>query len=105
MDNLSWPVPYYIGACGRLIVERDCGQSLNQQNNLKWRERAYLAYQLLQAAKNFTYDHPIFRIYLTDISSDNIVVDSSFKVTFVDLENHVLTLKTIDSKLVYYMIE
>lgn len=53
-----------------------------------------MAYQALEAAISFTHLHPIFRIYLTDISSDNIAVNSDIKLTFIDLENVILTLKT-----------
>lgn len=100
-DSASWPIPHYFGACGRVVVESDCGQNLNHYADLKWKERAYLAYQLLEAAKNFTYDHPVFRIYLTDLSPDNVAVDSKLKVRFVDLENVVLNLKTNKCKFPY----
>lgn len=53
-------------------------------------DRAYLALQLLQAGKNFTFDHRQLRFYLTDVSPDNIVVDDSLKLTFIDLENMVV---------------
>lgn len=98
-DSTSWPVPQYIGACGRLIIESDCGDNLNDYADLKWEGRAYLAYQLLDAAKKFTYDHPLFRIYLTDLSPDNVAVDSTLKVRIVDLENVVINLITNNSKL------
>ncbi|KAJ8937614.1 hypothetical protein NQ318_018427 [Aromia moschata] len=56
---------------------------------------AYLAFQLLQAAKNFTEDHEDFRLYLTDISPDNVAVSESLQISFVDLEDAILKRKNI----------
>lgn len=83
----AWPVPKYYGACGRVIVEEYCGKSLYKVENEPWIFRAILAIKLLKAADDFTNKHPLFRIYLTDISSDNIVVTDDGEIKFVDLEN------------------
>lgn len=93
MDS-KWPIPKYLGACGRLIAQTYCGTSLNSFENVDWFKRAYLAYQLLIAAKNFTFSHSKYAFYLTDISPDNIAVDSNLKLSFIDLENVIVKLKT-----------
>lgn len=90
----KWPVPKHLGACGRFTAQTYCGVTLNSLKNAEWFARAYLAYQLLIAAKNFTFDHDKFAFYLTDISPDNIAVDHDLTLTFIDLENVILKLKT-----------
>lgn len=89
----NWPVPKYLGACGRLTAQTYSGFTLNSFESINWYERAYLAYQLLIAAKNFTFNHSKFVFYLTDISPDNISVDDDLKLRFIDLENVILKLK------------
>lgn len=89
----KWPVPRYYGTCGRFVVEENSGESIANRENCNWVDRAFMALQLLRAAKNFTSDHPDFRFYLTDVSPDNVVVDEHVKVTFIDLENVVITQK------------
>lgn len=86
----GWPVPKIYGACGRLIVEKFCGQTLTHLINLSWNKRVYLSMKILHMAYKFTMDHETFRIYLTDISSDNIAVDADLNVYFVDLEHVIL---------------
>ena len=89
----GWPVPRCYGTCGRFVVEEHGGESIGNSESYDWADRASVALQLLQAAKNFTSDHPDFRFYLTDVSPDNVAVDERMKVTFVDLENVVVTQK------------
>lgn len=72
-------------------MESNCGLSLNNFESLSWIKRAKLALKLLQAAENFTESHPDFRFYLTDISPDNIAVDTDLNVAFVDLGNVIVT--------------
>lgn len=94
-QNLGWPVPKLYGYCGRTVIVENCGIPLNDVENFEWHKRAYLAIQLLEAAEKFTLNHPSFRLYLTDISPDNIVVNPvDLKVSFIDLENAVLQQKT-----------
>lgn len=89
----GWPVPKYLGSCGRLIIETSCGQSLLSAADLAWTERAAIALQLLDMADRFTDAHPDFRFYLTDVSPDNIAFDFELKVAFVDLENVIINSK------------
>lgn len=99
----GWPVPEFYGSCGFVIVEEFKGVSLNYFEHYSWEVRAFLALQLLEAAIAFTQNHEHFKIYLTDISPDNIVIDDNFKVTFIDLENVILQEKTIsDNHTIHY---
>ncbi|KAJ3623856.1 hypothetical protein MTP99_017519 [Tenebrio molitor] len=102
LENGSWPVPHLYGACGFVIAEQYCGLSLDHFESSPWHERAFLALQLLEAAVAFTHKHNDFRVYLTDISPDNIAVDDDFNLYFIDLENVILKQKLADNKTVHY---
>lgn len=86
-------MPIYYGACGRVVVEEYCGKALHYFENESWILRAKLAVKILKAAHDFTYKHPLFRFYLTDMSSDNIVVTNDFEIKFIDLENVIINEK------------
>ncbi|CAG9813979.1 unnamed protein product [Phaedon cochleariae] len=92
----DFPVPKLFGFCGRLAIMENCGQPLTTIENHSWIDRCYVAYQILQAAKDFTGNHERFRLYLTDISPDNIVVNDELKVAFVDLEHAVVKMMEAD---------
>ncbi|XP_063915941.1 divergent protein kinase domain 2A isoform X1 [Zophobas morio] len=102
LSNQAWPVPKLYGRCGFLIIEQYCGLPLNHFQTSPWHVRAYLALQLLEAAIHFTHKHHDFRLYLTDISPDNIAVDDNFTLYFVDLENVILKQKLEDNKMIHY---
>lgn len=89
----NWPVPKFYGFCGRMVVEEYAGINLNLVQHYNWFDRAYIGLQIMWLAKKFTGNHNTFRLYLTDISPDNIVVDSRLKVSIVDLENVILKAK------------
>ncbi|BET00033.1 chromosome 3 open reading frame 58 [Nesidiocoris tenuis] len=89
----SWPVPVFYGSCGRMIVVEDCGTILTDFKNNPWEERAHLSVQLLQAAFNFTFNHPDLAFYFTDTSPDNIAVDERRNVRFIDLEHVIIVEK------------
>lgn len=94
----NWPVPKLFGYCGRSIVVENCGIPLNEISSFSWYDRAYVALQLLNAAEKFTFDHDTFRMYLLDISPDNIVVNPlNLRVAFVDLEHVLLQKKSISN--------
>lgn len=83
-------VPKLLGLCGRLTMVTDCGRNLNDFRASSWSVRAYLASQLLESVLNFTLNHEMFALYLTDISADNVAVNGEYGITFIDLENAVL---------------
>lgn len=89
----NWPVPRMYGFCGKIIVEEYCGENLNAVEHYNWFDRAYVAFQILQLAKNFTENHNVFRLYLTDLSPDNIVVDDQLKASVIDLEHVIIKVK------------
>ncbi|KAF2898964.1 hypothetical protein ILUMI_07225 [Ignelater luminosus] len=91
LSSKVFPIPKYLGACGRIIVEENRGQMLSNFYYADWQIRTNISVQLLKAAEVFTEKHDLFRFYLTDISPDNIAVDANMTITFVDLENIIIT--------------
>ncbi|XP_076642294.1 divergent protein kinase domain 2A [Halictus rubicundus] len=83
----NWPVPRYLGACGRIILEEYVGLPLINYYYKPWLLRAKLTSSLLNSAYIFTFQSSDFAFYLTDVSADNIAVDSNNNVKFIDLEN------------------
>lgn len=87
----GWPVPYYYGSCGRLVVSEFCGTTLTEYTKFaEWKHRSSVAQQLLEAAMNFTLSHPHFAFYFTDISADNIAVSADGITKFIDLEHIII---------------
>ncbi|CAK9801676.1 Divergent protein kinase domain 2A [Anthophora plagiata] len=91
----DWPLPKYLGACGRIIIEEYVGLPLANYYNEPWLSRAKISTSLLDAAYMFTYKDKDFGFYLTDISVDNIAIDLNNNVKFVDLENVIVVDKNI----------
>ena len=69
-----------------------------------WIRRAAIASTLLDAAYMFTFRDENFAYYLTDISSDNIAVDSKNRAKFVDLENVIIVDKMTSVEGILYFI-
>ncbi|KAF4527000.1 hypothetical protein B566_EDAN001547 [Ephemera danica] len=86
----GWPFPRHLGSCGRLTAEESAGSRLSWHLHSSWYSRASIALQLLQAARQLTFQDPRYALYLTDLSVDNVVLDSAGKVTIVDLGNIIL---------------
>ncbi|XP_017883319.1 deleted in autism protein 1 homolog [Ceratina calcarata] len=86
----NWPVAKYLGACGRIVIEEYVGLPLTAYYNQPWLHRAKIASSLLDAAFKFTYKNTDFAFYLTDVSADNIAVDTNDNAIFVDLENVII---------------
>ncbi|XP_060518069.1 divergent protein kinase domain 2A-like isoform X1 [Cylas formicarius] len=93
--NYGFPVPKVYGYCGRAVIVENCGETLNNFKNIDWYDRAYIAYEILHAANLFVFEHEHFRLYLKDISPDNIVVnEETLEVCFVDLGHSILKRKS-----------
>ncbi|XP_022191304.2 divergent protein kinase domain 2A isoform X2 [Nilaparvata lugens] len=86
----GWPVPKHYGSCGRVTVSENCGEMLTNCVKDDWDSRKHLALQLLDSALNFTFNHPHFAFYFTDITPDNIAVTTSGEVKFIDLDNVII---------------
>ncbi|CAG5118325.1 unnamed protein product [Candidula unifasciata] len=82
----GWPFPEYLGSCGRAVVVENAGRLLADFVDTSFHIRAGIAYELLKIAEKLTTKSD-FVLYLTDVSYENFAVDSSGKVTVIDLEN------------------
>ncbi|XP_076245859.1 divergent protein kinase domain 2A [Calliopsis andreniformis] len=98
LSKVIWPVPKYFGACGRIVIEEYVGLPLTAYYNESWLHRAKIVHSLLDAAYKFTYGSDEFGFYLTDISADNIAIDSDYNAKFVDLENVIIVDKNFVPK-------
>lgn len=83
----GWPFPEYIGACGRYVAVKYCGQPLSKFYRANWPKRVNIAYQLMKIAEELTNNKADFALYLTDVNDDNFAVDDHGKVTIIDLKD------------------
>lgn len=83
----GWPFPKYYGACGRYIAVSYEGEPLQNFFYEPFHKRADIAYQIMKMADKLTNAGEQFILYWTDLNFENFVVDSSGKVTLVDLED------------------
>ncbi|XP_037075874.1 divergent protein kinase domain 2A-like [Pollicipes pollicipes] len=86
----GWPFPRYLGACGRLVLEQYIGPTLARYHGASWRQRVELALQLLEIAEMLTSNDYDFNLYLTDVTAENLAVDSEGRVFIVDVEDVVV---------------
>lgn len=77
-----------------MVVVDDVGRNLNTIKDLDFMIRLRVAHDIMRDVIGFTEEHDRYRLYLTDISPDNIAIDKDYNVKFVDFENVILTLKS-----------
>jgi len=90
----GWPFPRYFGACGRLAVFEDVGDTLIHFYKAPWLLRAHFALQLLEMAKFFTSNPLGLALYPTDWAASNFAVNKEGKLFLIDLENIILVNQT-----------
>ncbi|CAB3372344.1 Hypothetical predicted protein [Cloeon dipterum] len=86
----GWPFPKYLGSCGRVTAQEFIGSTLAYYTNSEWRTRAKLALQLLKIAQRMTFHDPRFSLYMTDVTPENLAVDSHGNLKVVDLGNIII---------------
>ncbi|KAK2582512.1 hypothetical protein KPH14_004810 [Odynerus spinipes] len=104
----GWPVPKYLGSCGRVIVEEYVGLPIADYYNAPWIYRAKIALSLLNAVEMFTFKWKDFGFYLTDVSADNIAISSDGVAKFIDLENVIvvdINSVTKDKSTMFYEVQ
>lgn len=94
----NWPVPEYIGSCGRIALVENSGKTIQSYLNHPWLFRVHIVEELLWMAHNFTFSNPNFGVYLRDVSPDNIVIDSNMKTRIIDLEHVIVVDKKTPKK-------
>lgn len=82
----GWPFPEYYGSCGWLSAVSDEGKPLLSFINKSWHFRANLVLQILHLADRMSNTDG-WSLYATDMTIDNLSVDSNGRVKFIDLEN------------------
>ncbi|KAG4068910.1 hypothetical protein HA402_005058 [Bradysia odoriphaga] len=88
LSRRNFSVPKLLGLCGFVTLQSNNGLPLYSFYDQSFAVRLLIAKNLLSAALEFSYGVEGFRIYLTDATADNIVVDATtFDVTFVDLDD------------------
>uniref|UniRef100_A0A1B6DKK0 FAM69 protein-kinase domain-containing protein n=2 Tax=Clastoptera arizonana TaxID=38151 RepID=A0A1B6DKK0_9HEMI len=55
-----------------------------------WKEKISISKQLLEAALTFTFDHPKFSFYFTDISADNFAISKEGRLKFIDMDDVII---------------
>lgn len=86
-------VPTYYGHCGFTIYESYNGITLAEVNKrqISYYQRLQIALRLLFATSALTDGFDNYRVYLTDLTLDNVVYDEKTgNVTFIDLDSVVI---------------
>ncbi|XP_054737035.1 uncharacterized protein LOC129243768 isoform X2 [Anastrepha obliqua] len=82
----GFPVPATYGICGFTVFQEHVGKTLDHFYNANFRIKLRIAIQLLQAALKFTNGFEGYRIYITDLTADNLVYNvKRDKLYFIDL--------------------
>ncbi|XP_020800238.1 deleted in autism protein 1 homolog [Drosophila serrata] len=91
LHSLGFPVPRPYGTCGLIHFQEDAGRTLTHYAEKEEAIRMKLARQVLELSLKFTFGFADFRLYLTDLTADNLAYDeASGKVTIVDVDSLVL---------------
>uniref|UniRef100_A0A182W897 PIP49_C domain-containing protein n=1 Tax=Anopheles minimus TaxID=112268 RepID=A0A182W897_9DIPT len=93
--NTTVYVPKLLGTVGFSFIESYDGRTLEHYYDHPLATRVLIAAELIKAAFSFTEGIHGFRIYLTDINPDNVVVHvgndgRNVKVSIVDLDNVII---------------
>uniref|UniRef100_A0A1A9ZHT2 PIP49_C domain-containing protein n=1 Tax=Glossina pallidipes TaxID=7398 RepID=A0A1A9ZHT2_GLOPL len=98
--DLNFPVPRTWHTCGFTLIEDNAGQSLHYFYGENFFQKLEIAKQLLEACLQFSNGFANYRLYITDLTADNIVYDvTKSKLYLIDLD----TIFIVDSsKAEYY---
>lgn len=92
--ELHFPVPFVYTSCGFTLFQANEGEDLNQFFTADFQLKAMIAQQLLQGAIQFSYGFNNYRLYITDLTADNVVYNKQLnKLSFIDLD----TILIVDS--------
>lgn len=73
------------------------GPSLSAVSPCSWQKRILISSKLLAMAEKFTFQHPLFAFYFTDISPDNIALREDMGAVLVDLDHVIVVDRTLAS--------
>ncbi|TMW48100.1 hypothetical protein DOY81_006840 [Sarcophaga bullata] len=95
----NFPVPFIQTVCGFTMFQSYSGEDLNHFFKADFKIKSLIAQQLLEAAVKFSYGFDNYRLYITDLTADNVVYDKHRnKLTFIDLD----TIFIVDSTQAIY---
>ena len=91
-EDEGWPFAKHLGACGRYVVEEYVGPNLAEWlPSASWKDKVNAALQLLKIAEKLNQGVSGFRLYLTDVSLQNVAINvSTSNLKVIDGENIVV---------------
>uniref|UniRef100_A0A1B0BVK2 Histone H2A/H2B/H3 domain-containing protein n=1 Tax=Glossina palpalis gambiensis TaxID=67801 RepID=A0A1B0BVK2_9MUSC len=97
--DLNFPVPRTWHVCGFTLIEDNAGQSLHYFYRENFFQKLEIAKQLLEASLQFSNGFSNYRLYITDLTADNIVYNvAKSKLYLIDLD----TILIVDSSKAEY---
>uniref|UniRef100_A0A1A9W3W4 PIP49_C domain-containing protein n=1 Tax=Glossina brevipalpis TaxID=37001 RepID=A0A1A9W3W4_9MUSC len=86
--DLNFPVPKTWRICGFTLIEDNAGQSLHYFYRTNFFQKLEIARQLLEATLKFSNGFSNYRLYVTDLTADNIIYDiTKGKLFLIDLDS------------------
>uniref|UniRef100_A0A1I8PY91 FAM69 protein-kinase domain-containing protein n=2 Tax=Stomoxys calcitrans TaxID=35570 RepID=A0A1I8PY91_STOCA len=96
---MNFPVPQTYGTCGFTLYQEHAGLALHNFYIKDFDIKLKIAQELLKASLKFSHGFQGYRLYITDLTADNIVYDvKEARLSFVDLD----TVFVVDSLEVKY---
>ncbi|XP_073812489.1 divergent protein kinase domain 2A isoform X2 [Musca autumnalis] len=85
--TLGFQVPETYGVCGFTIYQEYAGQDLYHFYNKEFLVKLKIAKHLLEACVKFSHGFDDYRLYITDLTADNVVYNvANDRLDFVDLD-------------------
>ncbi|XP_075166710.1 divergent protein kinase domain 2A [Haematobia irritans] len=92
--TMDFPVPKTYATCGFTIYQEYAGQDLYKFYGDSFRIKLKISKQLIKACLKFSQGFQSYRLYITDLTADNMVYDTKKdRLTFIDLD----TIFVVDS--------
>lgn len=99
LEQHKFPIPSNYAICGFSLYQQFIGQDLYNFFKADFLQKLEISKQLLESALKFSYGFDNYRLYITDLTADNIVYDSVHKkLYYIDLD----TIFIVDSTKVKY---
>ncbi|XP_067627727.1 divergent protein kinase domain 2A [Eurosta solidaginis] len=87
LEKQKFPVPKTFGVCGLTLYEEYVGNTLQYFEYANFRIKLSIAKQLLDIAFKFTEGINGYHIYITDLTSDNLIYNTAHdKLYLIDLD-------------------
>lgn len=88
LKKQEFPIPPILMSCGFSIIQQNVGNSLIHFYSYSFEKKLKISLQLLEAALKFSNGFLGYRLYITDMTADNIVYNTQQEqLYFVDLDS------------------